>query len=707
MSKYEEKLGVIKIGLRRDLVVTRQEMGGQPKYVMHDPLAFQNHVLSRLEYQVVSGIVATRTLAENFDALIGRGVMEESRRDEFYEFVLSLHDKNLLQLPMMQADAQFKRYEQRRDAKRSGWYRAALYFHVPLLNPDRFLNQTLRYVSWLFTRTGLALWTMLMLAVAWSCLGRFGEMFEHSAELLNIHNLPLMWIALVLLKVIHEFGHAYACKRFGGEVPQMGLAFIVLTPCAFVDASASWKFPSRWSRITVAMAGMYVESIVAGLFALIWTSTQPGLLHDVALNVMVLASAITVLMNLNPLLKFDGYFVASDLLGVVNLRQRADLYLKSFAGHIALGLPRIKNSYSTWQKWVYGTYAPCSFLYKIVLAITITTMVVMAWPIGGALLGVVFAWLLILQPLRRLLDYLLSSKETAPVRGRSRVAALSLFVAAPVVLWQVPVSTKIVAPGVLEPMQRFSVRAPVSGFVADIPASHGSSVAEGDLLCLMQNPELEMKHLQILGEMEVEKVRLDAEEAVDVGLAETFRARLKYLTARSKEMQRRIDSMAIRSGLEGTLVRSTPKTWLGRYVTLGQELFQVHSGSQMIRVVMTDHEVLRAHLAVGSGADVCWVSDPSQTVPAIVREIRRSSSRTEIPVGVTMLAGGGIYAQRTNDEKAVADQPFLHVFLEAENLPLTGHAGLTAEVRMKARVETLGDWLRRNVLGFYNAWRMS
>ena len=123
--------------------------------------------------------------------------------------------------------------------------------------------------------------------------------------------------------------------------------------------------------------------------------------------------------------------------------------------------------------------------------------------------------------------------------------------------------------------------------------------------------------------------------------------------------------------------------------------------------MLTDHDVLRAHLAVGSEAEVRWTSDPTQTIRAVVREVRRSSSRTEIPMEVTMLAGGEIYVQRTEDEKAVAEQPFLHVFLEADSVPLEGHDGLTARVRTRARVETLGHWIRQKALGFYNAWRMS
>ena len=167
---------------------------------------------------------------------------------------------------------------------------------------------------------------------------------------MGLSNLPILWLALVGLKALHEFGHAYACRRFGGAVPEMGVVFIVLTPCAYVDASSSWKFDRR-SRVAVAMAGMYVEILIAGIFALVWAGTQPGLLHDVALNVVILASVSTVFLNINPLMKFDGYYIFSDLMSVFNLQERAYKTLKGWIGFVLLGQARQEDDYSRSGPW--------------------------------------------------------------------------------------------------------------------------------------------------------------------------------------------------------------------------------------------------------------------------------------------------------------------------------------------------------------------
>ncbi len=706
---YHEQFGAVEVDLRSDIEFSRQQMGGQIRYVLHDPISFQSHVLSLFEYRVASGIVGSRSLSANFDKLVERGITKPTDRDSFYEFVMALHAKNLLLLPIHNAESLLDRRARKLAAKRRSWYTCVSYFKLPLFNPDRFLTRTVRYVSWLYSRIGLGMWAVLMFLASWKCLGRFSELFEQSASMLDISNLPVIWIALVVLKVIHEFGHAYACKRFGGVVPEMGAAFIVLTPCAYVDAGASWKFPSRWQRVAVSLAGMYLESMVAAIFALVWASTSPGLLHDMALNVVVLAGVVTVLFNINPLMRFDGYFVLSDILGVINLRKRSDDLLKYAARRVALGLPRPATNYTFGERMVYWLYAPCSFLYKISLAIGITTMMVITWSGAGLLFGLLFGWILIVAPIKRTITYLLRSEEALTVKARARWVAAGVFAALPLCVVYVPISFSVVAPGVLEPEERQSIRAPVSGVVITDVGRHGRRIGAGTELCQLQNSELDMRQLVIDGKLSAERARLAAEEVRDLTLASIHRARLSYLQARQAEVTKQVESMQVLAKTGGTLVSSEPRGWLGSFVSKGQELYQVHSGGNLVRVILTDDDVLRAKLEVGSTAEIRWTSDPTHATRGIVREIRRSASRKNIPLEITMLGGGEVYANRVEGESDIqADRPYLHVFIEpAETPPVAVRTGLTAKVRMVASMETFGGWVAKWVLSICNAWRMS
>ena len=408
-------------------------------------------------------------------------------------------------------------------------------------------------------------------------------------------------------------------------------------------------------------------------------------------------------------MKFDGYFALCDLLGVVNLRQRSDDLLKFAARRVALAIPRPKTDYTRRERWMCWIYAPCSFLYKISLAIGITTMVIVSWPSAGLLLGTLFGFILIVVPLKRVLRYLLTSEDALSVRTRARWVAAGVFAVLPLSAAFLPISFSVVAPGVLEPEESRSIRAPVSGFVVQDPRLHGERIDAGRLLCQLENPELDMQQLAIEGELKIERVRLAAEEIRDLTLASTHRARLGYLRTRSAEIQKQMDSMSVRSNASGTLVSGDSMGWLGAHVSKGQELFQVHSGPSLVRVVLTEDDVLRTKLEVGSTAEIRWTSDPTELSIGVVREIRRSASRKNVPLQVTMLGGGDVYANRVEGEEGLqADRPYLHVFIEPESAPPhNARAGLTARVRMLARMETLGGWARRWMLNLYNSWRMS
>ena len=148
------KLGRIQIGVRDDVVVTRQQVGRGARYVFHDPITFQNHLFSVFEYQIVVAIVPERSLAATFARLVEAGTLSSDREDAFYGFILRLHHMGLLQLPIVESEKLFERYEARRDAQLRAWYRVFFYHKIPLLNPDQFLVHTQRFVGWIFSRTG-------------------------------------------------------------------------------------------------------------------------------------------------------------------------------------------------------------------------------------------------------------------------------------------------------------------------------------------------------------------------------------------------------------------------------------------------------------------------------------------------------------------------------------------------------------------------
>lgn len=703
-ASLAERLGPLVVGSRRDLTVCRQIVRGAPRYVVHDPVAFRNHALTPLEYRILCSFGFHKTLADVFRGLVADRVLADADADEFFEFVLSLHGMGLLVVPGVPAEVVQRRHEERRRAARQGWLRYLLSLRVPLGNPDRVLGGLLPCVRWLFGPFGLALWALLLAIATWQCGGRLGELYGGATDLLALQKLPIVWCALVVMKTLHELGHAFATKRLGGAVPEFGVLFVFMTPCAYVDANASWTFPSRWRRIAVALAGMYVETLVAFVFALVWAGTQPGLLHDVAQSVVVLASITTVLINSNPLIKFDGYYAFSDLIGVFNLQERAMRYLRGTAERVLLGLPQPQDDHTRTERLLVWLYAPASFVYRVSLALGVTALMLTTWPAVGAALGVAFGWMMIGSPLVRLFTYLWRGERTQAARLRARFVAVAGIVAAVLVCALVPISHSVVAPGVLDPRTKRSVRAPAACFVQSIDVADGDVVEAGTSLCRLRDPELEEQRLELEGELQAARIQFDAIELTDAPLAATLQARIDFLAKRLGELNARIGALAMVVPERATVVG--PRSVVpGQFVQQGDELLQVHSEHRFVRVVLTDHEVTRARLEVGSEAELRWFTDAGPKVRAVVREIRSSASRWHVPVPLTLVGGGGIYARGTSQGLA-ADQPYLHVFLEVDSVPLqVAGSGLRAQVRFAAGVETVGGWMRRRLLTFLYNWR--
>src|SRR5947209_8298186 len=181
------------------------------------------------------------------------------------------------------------------------------------LDLDRVLVRMLRYLSWVFTSWFMVVSVGVMLSAIMLVSTHFETFYEKLPsyhEFFSFSTVGYLWLALGVVKVIHEFGHGLSCKAFGGEVHEMGLLFLVFSPCMYCNVSDSWTLPNKWKRIIISAAGIYVELIIAAIATWVWwnTPTKPFINH-LSLSLMVVCSVSTVVFNANPLMRYDGYYV--------------------------------------------------------------------------------------------------------------------------------------------------------------------------------------------------------------------------------------------------------------------------------------------------------------------------------------------------------------------------------------------------------------
>ena len=193
----------------------------------------------------------------------------------------------------------------------------------PLFDPNHLLNKTWPVAKMVFSKVGFFVWLAILAFGLYTAFSNFGELVDQSEGVLNPANLPWLYVVFLSVKVLHEGGHAYITKKYGGEVHTLGIMLMVFNPIPYVDATAAWSFRERWKRVLVGSGGMMVELLLASIAAVIWVNTGDGLLHSIAYNVMFVASVSTLILNINPLMRFDGYYILSDLTDTPNLHQRA------------------------------------------------------------------------------------------------------------------------------------------------------------------------------------------------------------------------------------------------------------------------------------------------------------------------------------------------------------------------------------------------
>src|SRR6476659_2225639 len=258
------------------------------------------------------------------------------------------------------------------------------------IDPERFFNFIYPYIRWFFSVPAMVCCVTLALMALSLIIVQF-DVFH--SRLPDFHYFfraqNWMWLALTLCvtKILHEFGHGLSCKHFGGECHEIGVMMLVLTPCLYCNVSDSWMLPNRWHRAAIGAAGMYVELVLASIACFIWWFTVPGPLNYICLNVMFVSSVSTVMFNANPLLRYDGYYILSDILEIPNLRYRSTEYT---VGLIKRHLFKVKLSQPpppVGQRIWLVLYAISSSIYLMFVGIMIILMVWNQVPVLGVLMA--------------------------------------------------------------------------------------------------------------------------------------------------------------------------------------------------------------------------------------------------------------------------------------------------------------------------------
>ncbi len=699
-----ERLGPVQAGLRSDLEVTRHQFRGQPQYIVRDPITFETHQFSQGDYQILVALNDTRRLEEIFQTLVDEGQLAVEQEEEFYHFVLALHRLNYLILPMADGKMLYERFAQRQRTAR--WRQASsfLFLRVPLINPDAFLDRTADFVRPLFTRVAFVLWAIMMAAGVALLVRRWDSFRDPVHSILANDTLLFLWIALIGLKVVHEFGHAYACKIFGGKVPEMGAYFIVFTPCAYMDASAAWGFAKTRHRVIVSLAGMYFESFVAFLALMVWSWTDDPLLGSCAHHVVVLSSLVTIGFNINPLMRYDGYYVLSDLAGIPNLRQRSIQEVQSLLKRSLLGIAGPVTDARLRERLFLLVYGVASAIYKVTLVLAICTMIALKFYMVGIGLAAFFLFGTLLSLVRRLFHYLWRSHETRPVRYRAVALSLMLLVVLPVGIAFVPVPGAVVVSGVVQTNNDKTVYAGASGNLELSRLGTGSRIQQGETICQLQNVQLESAVARTRAEVVAAQLNCANSVTESPQAATVARLRLEQVEERFDGIARDLARLQIVAPISGLVIRGEALRDSGRFVRKGESVATIAAGDWTVRCLATAEQIADVRPTEGQGARVRLMLDGVHEVTGTVEQVAVKGSRKVFSAALTQLGGGEIAVRSSS---LVANRPMFEIVVrlnDVDHLPLR-YEGL-ARVSFRCKPQTYGAYAYRRFQQFLNQLRV-
>jgi putative peptide zinc metalloprotease protein len=637
------RVAELKPRLRAHAQIHRQTFRGQVWYVLQDHQTGRFFRVSPAANRMLCLMDGRRTMREVWDIAGERSADDPPTQDETIQLLSQLHAADLLQGELPPDIAEIADRSQRADRRRLlQRLRNPMAMRLPLFDPDKLLDATLPLVRPLFSVVGFLAWLALVLTGATLAVLHWSELTSNVADrVLVAQNVALILCVYPLMKTLHELGHAYATKIWGGEVHEVGVMLLVFIPVPYVDASASAAFRQKRRRIVVGAAGIIVELALAAIAMIVWINASPGLGRAVAFNVILIGGVSTLFFNGNPLLRFDGYYIMSDLIEIPNLATRANSYLFFLIQRHLLRIDSLENPATGpgEAKWLVA-YAILSFLYRMVVSFGIAVFLATRLFFVGIAMALWAIVSIAALPLFKGIRFLATSPRLRGQRRRAFAIVGGVAAAAGAILFLVPLPYATVAQGVVWIPDRAEVRAKAEGFVAEVLAAPGAEVPAHRQLVALADPILSAKVAVIQAQLEEMQLRFDAVKQLDRVQAAVVQEQVQRLTSTLAAYRVRQDDLTVTSDQDGRFVLPHADDMPGRFLKRGDLLGYVIGDSDLVvRVVVPQADVDLVRQRTGK-VDAYFAENLDRPVSARIRR-EVPAAQNDVPSMALTTQGGG------------------------------------------------------------------
>ncbi len=646
----------LSIRRRPDLVARRQHYLGRSYWVVKDPIGLNYFRFQDEEFAILQMLDGEISLDEIKDRFEAEFPPQKITLEELQQFLGMLHRNGLV---VADVPGQGHQLRKRRDErKRKEFFSAAsnvLCIRFKGFDPERLLNWIYPYVFWFFSPIAVLLCCLLGLSALTLVVTEF-DVFRSKLpeyyQFFNMHNAFLLAVVLGVTKVLHEFGHGLSCKHFGGECHEMGIMVLVLTPCLYCNVSDSWLLPSKWQRAAIGLAGMYVELLLASVCTFLWWNSEPGLFHNLCLNVMFVSSVSTVIFNANPLLRYDGYYILADLLEIPNLRQKATSILSRTMAEFCLGLEPAEDPFLPQRNQaLFAIYSVAAAAYRWVVACSICWFLYRLFDsyhlkFLGQIMVAASLWGLLVLPLYQMGKFFYVPGRLDQVKKPRLYATLGVLTVVVLAVFFLPLPHSVLCTLEIQARDATPCYVYVPGRLVSLDVRAGQQVAEGQQLAQLENIEIDVKTAELQGTVNDYEARLKSlmQQAVrDRRAAGQIAEVEKGLHALRKELEeKRKDQERLRllAPVAGTVLPPTLKPrredndellppWsgtpldpenLGAYLERSDLFCQIGDPKRleaMLVIDQSDRSIIREDQAV----DIKLEGFPSTTLHTRIKEI--------------------------------------------------------------------------------------
>ncbi len=567
-----------------------------------------------------------------------------------------------------------------------------------LLDPDQFLDIAMPWVQPLFSRPAALFWILSLLVAAFMGVTQLNTLAAAiNSSLLAPSNLALGLVIFAVMKVLHEFAHAFAVKRWGGEVHEMGISFLVLMPIPYVDASASWVFRNKYRRALVGAVGIFVELWIAAVALIVFFVVEPGMVRSAALTAFLVGGVSTLFINGNPLLRFDGYYVLQDLAELPNLSSRASRYIVYLMKRYLLGIDSAQSPVTATgeRKWLLG-YGISAAIYRLFILVGIGLFLASKYLAVGVVLVTWVVGLQIVLPLCRAGWFIIRDKQISGRRSSVIARAIALPAIVIALLAYVPVNRTTSVEGVVWLPEQAQLYAKSTGTIDKVLVTEGQHIDVGTPILQLVNADLEPRKRVLearLGELDV---RHQTNLFGNRSAADVTKEERKSVVAQLNMINEKISALTVKSQHAGKVAFDYHRIVEGNHINLGDLIaYTIVPSDYIVRSVVRQRDIGRVRGGVNK-IEVLLAENLGRRLPAtILRET--PSGDTQLPSRALARAGGGTIDTDPGDRASLqSSRQVFNIDLALEHQTLAGGLGGRAHVRFTHSPEPLlSQWHER------------